>query len=176
MILMRTSTRWCTRYGIDKVRGGTYSKPILTLEMERAIKSQLYGASDACFECGSNQHWVKECPRRMHEQKPTIWFTAKNGQRGYTKKLPANTPVDALNVVSVIQDVPVDVPVGVPVDVPVVNNYSAHTQSDPALVKLTSATTTIQSQPPHIRACLSIAILCCLGVIMFVGAITAPKQ
>ena len=48
------------KYGIDKVRGGTYSQPTMNNAQKRAVQQELWGAQDLCFLCGGN-HFVKNC-------------------------------------------------------------------------------------------------------------------
>jgi hypothetical protein len=49
------------RYGVDNVRGGSYSTTYLSPETIKCINRELYGASDCCFNCGDGGHWVRDC-------------------------------------------------------------------------------------------------------------------
>lgn len=53
-------------YGIDNVRGGSYSREHLSYEDEAALKKELIGASDACFRCGRSNHFVNNCYATRH--------------------------------------------------------------------------------------------------------------
>ena len=55
------------RYGIDKVRGGTYAQPFLSKEYRQMIQRELWGAQDLCFLCGG-KHFVKNC--KISEKDP----------------------------------------------------------------------------------------------------------
>ena len=57
------------KYGIDKVRGGTYSAPRISHEQKQLIQRELWGAQDLCFLCGKS-HFVKDCP--IHTTKINI--------------------------------------------------------------------------------------------------------
>ena len=53
--------KYMDKYGIDNVRGGTYSRLKLTNEEKQFIQKELWGANDLCFQCGG-KHFVKDCP------------------------------------------------------------------------------------------------------------------
>jgi hypothetical protein len=53
--------KYMDKYGIDNVRGGTYSRIELTTEEKNFIQKELWGANDLCFLCGG-EHFVKDCP------------------------------------------------------------------------------------------------------------------
>jgi len=65
-------------YGIENVRGGSYSREHLSCDDEAALKKELIGASDSCFRCGRNNHFVSNCYASRHldghflDQKPKI--------------------------------------------------------------------------------------------------------
>lgn len=48
------------QYGIDKVRGGTYSQPTLDPILVKVVQRELWGAQDLCFLCG-RPHFVSKC-------------------------------------------------------------------------------------------------------------------
>jgi predicted GIY-YIG superfamily endonuclease len=53
------------KYGIDSVRGGTYSKINLSNDEKHFIKRELYTAMDLCFKCGSYGHFISECNKNV---------------------------------------------------------------------------------------------------------------
>ena len=53
------------RFGIDRVRGGSYSEVHLSLDKIRLIRNEIRAAK--CFIC-ANEHLAKDCPSK----KPTI--------------------------------------------------------------------------------------------------------
>ena len=53
--------KYMDKYGIDNVRGGSFSRLELTEEEKKSIQKELWGANDLCFLCGGD-HFVKDCP------------------------------------------------------------------------------------------------------------------
>lgn len=49
-------------YGINKVRGGSYSEVILDADKIAAIENEFRGALDQCMKCGKKGHFIKNCP------------------------------------------------------------------------------------------------------------------
>lgn len=48
-------------YGIDNVRGGSYTKINLTEEEKKLLQKEIWGANDCCIRCGRKNHFVKDC-------------------------------------------------------------------------------------------------------------------
>ena len=57
--------KYMEKYGIDNVRGGTYSRLELTQQEKTFIQKELWGANNLCFECGG-EHFIKDCPNNKH--------------------------------------------------------------------------------------------------------------
>jgi cellular nucleic acid-binding protein len=53
--------KYMSLYGIDNVRGGSYSQINLSIEQQNLLKSEIFGATNKCFSCGSNDHFINEC-------------------------------------------------------------------------------------------------------------------
>lgn len=51
-------------YGIDNVRGGSYSNIILTDWQIKAIKRELETSNDLCFKCGKSGHFAYNCNKQ----------------------------------------------------------------------------------------------------------------
>jgi predicted GIY-YIG superfamily endonuclease len=49
------------RYGVDNVRGGPYSKVNLTRDEINGIERRIRHNADACFGCGSTNHFANQC-------------------------------------------------------------------------------------------------------------------
>jgi predicted GIY-YIG superfamily endonuclease len=51
-------------YGIENVRGGSYSNIILRDWQIKALKHEFKTADDLCFNCGKLGHFSSECKKR----------------------------------------------------------------------------------------------------------------
>lgn len=52
---------YMSKYGIDNVRGGTYTNLILDESTIGHINKMITSAKDRCFKCGECGHFVKDC-------------------------------------------------------------------------------------------------------------------
>jgi predicted GIY-YIG superfamily endonuclease len=52
---------YMSKYGIDKVRGGSYVQMELTEAQKDSLKLEIRGATDKCTRCGHGGHFVKDC-------------------------------------------------------------------------------------------------------------------
>ena len=50
--------------GIDNVRGGSFCQITLNEANIETIKLMIFGASDKCFNCGSDDHFVSKCNKK----------------------------------------------------------------------------------------------------------------
>jgi len=57
------------KYGIDKVRGGTYVQDKLSAAQEEMIKKEIRGATDCCTRCGKEGHFVANCRAKKEADK-----------------------------------------------------------------------------------------------------------
>lgn len=49
------------KYGVDKVRGGSYANIVLTDEQEATLRREFRGADDRCQRCGRTGHFIGTC-------------------------------------------------------------------------------------------------------------------
>ena len=52
---------YMAKYGIDKVRGGSYVSEELDDFQKEALNMEIWGAQDKCTRCGRKGHFIKDC-------------------------------------------------------------------------------------------------------------------
>lgn len=57
----KVTKEYMAKYGIEKVRGGTYVSETLPEAQEEALKQEIWSAQGACTRCGRKGHFVKDC-------------------------------------------------------------------------------------------------------------------
>lgn len=60
-------------FGVDNVRGGTYSASVLPLQVKALLQNELVHAENRCFSCGSQGHYAAQCkPKVVEKAKPNV--------------------------------------------------------------------------------------------------------
>ena len=57
----KVTKEYMARYGIDKVRGGSYVMDELSDFHKEALNMEIWAAKDCCTQCGRKGHFVKYC-------------------------------------------------------------------------------------------------------------------
>jgi len=57
----KVTKEYMSKYGIDKVRGGSYVEVELSEFHTDALKMEIWAAKDLCTQCGRPGHFVKDC-------------------------------------------------------------------------------------------------------------------
>ena len=60
--------KYMETYGIDNVRGGSWTKENLNLDEKNVIKKMLNSANDKCYKCGEEGHFQADCYFNRNEQ------------------------------------------------------------------------------------------------------------
>jgi predicted GIY-YIG superfamily endonuclease len=55
---------YMTKYGVNNVRGGSYSQIALAPEVKRVLSLEIRGNTDTCFTCGKRGHFTSSCRKR----------------------------------------------------------------------------------------------------------------
>jgi predicted GIY-YIG superfamily endonuclease len=57
----KVTKEFMSKYGIDKVRGGTYVQINLDDLQRDALQKELWGAKNLCTQCGRSGHFISSC-------------------------------------------------------------------------------------------------------------------
>ena len=55
---------YMAKYGIENVRGGSYTAVDLSEEQEDTLRNELRSASDCCLKCGKPGHFANQCKKK----------------------------------------------------------------------------------------------------------------
>jgi predicted GIY-YIG superfamily endonuclease len=74
----KTVKEYMAKYGIDKVRGGSYVSETLDAAQHDLLTKEIRGAEGRCTQCGGAGHFVAACtrPRQIVRTAPTYVRTA----------------------------------------------------------------------------------------------------
>ena len=61
--------KYMDKYGIDNVRGGSYSQMILNEDLKKTINRYLVTANNLCYICNKDGHLIRECPQNPKNPK-----------------------------------------------------------------------------------------------------------
>ena len=77
-----------SKYGINNVRGGIYCRMNLNHNEKKIIQRSIFGMNNACYKCGSKDHFVNECnsfctrcKRTSHNRENCYAKTFSNGKK-----------------------------------------------------------------------------------------------
>ena len=80
--------KYMDKYGIDNVRGGSYSQMILNEDLKKTINRYLVTANNLCYICNQSGHLIRECPK--NPKNPKIY----NNNNRKIKLIDENEPND----------------------------------------------------------------------------------
>jgi predicted GIY-YIG superfamily endonuclease len=105
----KVTKEYMAKYGIDKVRGGSYVTEVLDAAQIQALQREIRGATDACSRCGLQGHFVKDCRVAVAAARPaprpaagTCYTCGRPGH--YSSNCYARTTVDGYELESDDED------------------------------------------------------------------------
>ena len=60
-------------YGIENVRGGSYSQLKLDIFQTESLRKEINSSLNLCNNCGQSGHFINECPNKKIKNKMKIW-------------------------------------------------------------------------------------------------------
>jgi predicted GIY-YIG superfamily endonuclease len=82
------------KYGIDNVRGGSYSQLVLDPGQEEALRREIRHSDGCCLACGLPGHLVKYCPKKKAKMENET-IPSKQDRKSATRKDGASPPKKA---------------------------------------------------------------------------------
>lgn len=67
------------KYGVDNVRGGSYTQVELPYGTKVVIQSEIRGNSNACFKCGEHGHFARDCQSDDEGDDDTCYRCGRQG-------------------------------------------------------------------------------------------------
>jgi hypothetical protein len=93
--------KYMEKYGIDNVRGGSFSQIELTEESKKIINKMLKGASDKCFICDEKDHYANKCIKKKIEK----YIDSLDGNNNYKISFINKIYEDVLKYESIIAQI-----------------------------------------------------------------------
>ena len=78
----KVTKEYMSKYGIDKVRGGSYVEVELSEFHTDALKMEIWAAKDFCTQCGRPGHFVKDCHAKTDVSGNKIEYEEDNDEWG----------------------------------------------------------------------------------------------
>lgn len=62
----KVTKEYMAKYGIDKVRGGSYVSEVLNEEQRASVQKEIWAATDCCSQCGRKGHFARDCNSKVN--------------------------------------------------------------------------------------------------------------
>ena len=77
---------YMSKYGINNVRGGSYSTATIEIEVRNVIEKEIASAHELCFNCGSDGHYVKDCKSLTKQHNRDVLKCHRCGRTGHVRE------------------------------------------------------------------------------------------
>lgn len=74
------------KYGINNVRGGSYTQVSLPGDVESVLQREFRGNADVCYKCNLAGHFTNQCPFAMEEKPTPLREIADRLRKQYSRK------------------------------------------------------------------------------------------
>ncbi len=64
----KVTKRYMSKYGIEHVRGGSYTTMELSKEVKDFLRKEIYAGTNRCYQCGLEGHYIKDCLQKEIEE------------------------------------------------------------------------------------------------------------
>ena len=81
----KVTKEYMSKYGIDKVRGGSYVEIELSDFHKEALKMEIWAAKDLCTQCGRPGHFAKDCRAKTDASGNKIEHEEDSNKMPYVK-------------------------------------------------------------------------------------------
>jgi cellular nucleic acid-binding protein len=75
--------QYMAKYGIDNVRGGSFCELVLSTENKNTINKMIKGAQNKCFICGDDNHFAKDCTKKVSYKYQRQYYTSSSSSDFY---------------------------------------------------------------------------------------------
>lgn len=70
--------KYMIKYGIENVRGGSYTKIILDEFQIKSLEHEFKSVNDFCFNCGKSDHFIKDCKKNNIKNYLSLFTTEED--------------------------------------------------------------------------------------------------
>lgn len=83
----KITLKYMRNVGINNVRGGSFCQLTLDEATKNVLQTMIYGSSNKCFKCGSDKHYITNCPKKNNAYGTTNTNNNKSNKKTSTNKI-----------------------------------------------------------------------------------------